>query len=194
MAKLASKTFLLIFGPPAVGKMTVGQELEKLTGLKLFHNHMIIDPLISIFGDRRHNLKKIIFEIRSIIFKEVVQSNLPGLIFTFVWNFDKKCNSIQSVDSWVKIFNEANWKVYCVEMLADLETRLVRNKTNNRIMHKQSKQNIYQSEKILLDNEKNWQMQSEKDFRYGHKFLRIQNSHDKSALEIAKQIQIFFKI
>lgn len=38
MAKL-----IMITGPQAVGKMTVGQELEKITNLKLFHNHMTID-------------------------------------------------------------------------------------------------------------------------------------------------------
>jgi len=35
--------FVLIFGPQAVGKMTVGQELANLTKLKLFHNHMTGD-------------------------------------------------------------------------------------------------------------------------------------------------------
>ena len=35
MAKL-----IVIMGPQAVGKMTVGQELVKMTGLKLFHNHV----------------------------------------------------------------------------------------------------------------------------------------------------------
>ncbi|HDR7606865.1 TPA: hypothetical protein QCX41_004389 [Bacillus mycoides] len=40
--------FILIFGPQAVGKMTVGQELAKLTDLKNFHNHMTID-LVSPF-------------------------------------------------------------------------------------------------------------------------------------------------
>ena len=29
---------VIIFGPHAVGKMTVGQELEKISDLKLFHN------------------------------------------------------------------------------------------------------------------------------------------------------------
>ncbi len=33
--------FVHIFGPQAVGKMTVGQELVKITDLKLFHNHML---------------------------------------------------------------------------------------------------------------------------------------------------------
>ena len=39
-----------MIGNAAVGKMTVGQELMKLTGLRLFHNHMTIEPVIEIFG------------------------------------------------------------------------------------------------------------------------------------------------
>lgn len=31
---------VIICGPTASGKMTVGQELQKLTAFKLFHNHM----------------------------------------------------------------------------------------------------------------------------------------------------------
>lgn len=41
---------LFIFGNSAVGKMTVGQELMKITDLRLFHNHMTIEPVIEIFG------------------------------------------------------------------------------------------------------------------------------------------------
>jgi shikimate kinase len=41
---------LFMIGNAAVGKMTVGQELMKLTGLRLFHNHMTIEPVIEIFG------------------------------------------------------------------------------------------------------------------------------------------------
>lgn len=33
---------LLLFGPQAVGKMTVGQALARITPLRLFHNHLII--------------------------------------------------------------------------------------------------------------------------------------------------------
>jgi shikimate kinase len=43
---------VLLFGPQAVGKMTVGHELEKVTELKLFHNHMTID-LVTKFFDYR---------------------------------------------------------------------------------------------------------------------------------------------
>ena len=40
---------VIIFGPHAVGKMTVGQELAKRTGLKLFHNHMTIEVVSDLF-------------------------------------------------------------------------------------------------------------------------------------------------
>ena len=40
---------VVIFGPPAVGKMTVGFELAKLTGLKLFHNHLTIELVLNFF-------------------------------------------------------------------------------------------------------------------------------------------------
>lgn len=39
---------VLIVGAGAVGKMTVGQELMKITNLRLFHNYMMIEPVIEI--------------------------------------------------------------------------------------------------------------------------------------------------
>lgn len=41
---------IMITGPQAVGKMTVGQELAKLTNFKLFHNHMSIDLVNNFFS------------------------------------------------------------------------------------------------------------------------------------------------
>ena len=39
---------LFLIGNGAVGKMTVGQELMKITDLRLFHNHMTTEPVIEI--------------------------------------------------------------------------------------------------------------------------------------------------
>ena len=46
--------FVLICGPQAVGKMTVGQELAKLTGLKFMHNHETIDLPLKFFEFKMH--------------------------------------------------------------------------------------------------------------------------------------------
>lgn len=41
---------LVLIGPPAVGKATVGRIIAEKTNFKLFHNHMIMDGVIELFG------------------------------------------------------------------------------------------------------------------------------------------------
>lgn len=40
---------VFIHGPAASGKLTVATELAALTGLPLFHNHLIVDALLAVF-------------------------------------------------------------------------------------------------------------------------------------------------
>src|SRR5678816_3628060 len=40
----------MIYGPPAVGKLTVAKEVARLTGLKLFDNHLSVNMVQPIFG------------------------------------------------------------------------------------------------------------------------------------------------
>jgi uncharacterized protein YuzE len=47
--RVSPPSLLLLFGPPAVGKTTVGQELERLTGFRLLHNHRTIDLISQYF-------------------------------------------------------------------------------------------------------------------------------------------------
>lgn len=44
---------IVIWGGPASGKLTVARELAQLTGLPLFHNHLVVDALLERlpFGD-----------------------------------------------------------------------------------------------------------------------------------------------
>ena len=73
--------FIVIFGPPAVGKMTVGYELAKLTGFRLFHNHMTIELVLNFFDYEQPQFHTLVAEFRKRIFEEVAASDLTGLIF-----------------------------------------------------------------------------------------------------------------
>ena len=70
---------LFLFGNAAVGKMTVGQELMKITDLRLCHNHMTIEPVIEIFGKYD---SRITARLREVIFEEYAKSDNYGIIFT----------------------------------------------------------------------------------------------------------------
>jgi hypothetical protein len=40
---------LFIYGPPAAGKYTIARQVADLTGLPLFHNHLVVDAVMSVF-------------------------------------------------------------------------------------------------------------------------------------------------
>lgn len=40
---------VFLHGPPASGKLTIARELSRLTGLPVFHNHLVVDTLLEVF-------------------------------------------------------------------------------------------------------------------------------------------------
>ena len=67
---------IIIFGPHASGKMTVGHELEKTTDFKLFHNHMTIELVRPLFGYHDQTGRRLVDLFRKEIFglTETVES------------------------------------------------------------------------------------------------------------------------
>ena len=81
------KTMKLIFlhGMPGVGKLTVGTELAKLTGYKLFHNHLTVDLVTSLFEFGSRPFVELRERIWLDSFAEASAAELEGLIFTFAF-------------------------------------------------------------------------------------------------------------
>jgi hypothetical protein len=74
---------LWIYGLPATGKHTVAKYLAALTGYKLFHNHLAVDLLLSVFDFGSEPLVALREQIWLSVFEQAAATNLPGLIFTF---------------------------------------------------------------------------------------------------------------
>ncbi|RLL47728.1 shikimate kinase [Oceanobacillus piezotolerans] len=176
---------ILLFGPQAVGKMTVGQELERLTGLPLLHNHKTIDLLSPIFGFSEE-MWRLSTLFRYEIFKSVAKGNSNGVIFTFVWAFNEK-EDWKFVEEICQFFESEGREVYLVELEADLEKRLERNKTSNRLEHKPSKRDIAFSERELLDSMDKYRLQSFPDEIKKRNYIRINNTN-QSPHEVARKI------
>ncbi len=77
-------TFVLFYGPPAVGKLTVARELAKLTGFKVFHNHLSIDLVETVFPRGTPSFGRVGKSIRQAVFEEAARENI-NLIFTYVY-------------------------------------------------------------------------------------------------------------
>ena len=159
---------VIIVGSGAVGKMTVGQELMKITDLRLFHNHMMIEPVIDIFGYFHGGVTQ---KLREIIFEEFLKSDNAGMIFTFLWAFDMPSDR-EYIMNVASKFDE----VYCVELIADQSVRLERNKTENRLKNKASKRDLEASEQRLLNEYKHRLISEDGEILFSN-YLRIDNTH-----------------
>ena len=175
---------IFLIGNTAVGKMTVGQELMKITGLRLFHNHMTIEQVVEVFGYRDGETVR---RIRDVFFEEFAKSDLEGLIFTYVWAFDER-HDWDYVEHVSQIFREQGAEIYYVELLAPQEIRLQRNVTENRLLHKATKRDLEVSKQRLLKDDERYRLESyEGEIKFPN-YLRIENSK-LSAAETAAIIK-----
>jgi hypothetical protein len=184
--------FVLIFGPPAVGKMTVGHEIAQRTGFKLFHNHMSVEPLLGIFEFGSPPFGRISSELRRRIIEEAVDSGLPGLVFTFVWGLDLP-EDLEIVASYADIVAAGQGTSHFVELYADQRTRLARNGTEFRLAEKRSKRDREFSDNNLRELDAGYVMNTGSTptkadaFLAEREHLRIDNTH-LSAAAVADQV------
>lgn len=74
---------IFLYGLPATGKLTVAKELASLTGYKLFHSHLTVDLLLSLFDFGSQPFVELRENIWLSIIEQAANAQLPGLIFTF---------------------------------------------------------------------------------------------------------------
>jgi hypothetical protein len=176
---------IIIFGPPAVGKMAVGRELAAATGLRLFHNHMALEPVLQLFPFDSPPFRRIVRSIRDQVFREVADSDLPGLIYTCMWDLDD-AEDRRYLDGVCALFEAKGATVHFVELYATLEERLRRNRTEQRLSEKPSKRDVAASERRLLANEA-VRLNTSGDFFHPDRHIRIDNT-DRSASDVAATI------
>src|SRR3990167_6208360 len=106
---------VIIIGPEAVGKMTVGRAIAEKTGYKLLHNHMTIDFILNFFEFKSTSFQRLDSLFRFSLMKEVADSDLPGFIFTFIWGFNRSDNweYIQKIED---IFSAKGHEVVFLEL------------------------------------------------------------------------------
>ncbi|HKR02072.1 MAG TPA: AAA family ATPase [Pyrinomonadaceae bacterium] len=115
---------IFLHGLPGVGKLTVARELAKLTGFKVFHNHLVVDLVESLFEFGSLPFVELREKIWLMVFAQAVTANLDGLIFTFA--FDR---SVQGsfIKKTLEVIESAGGEILFVELRCspeELEKRI----------------------------------------------------------------------
>lgn len=183
---------VIITGPHAVGKMTVGQELTKITDLKLFHNHMSIDVVSDLFDNIPSEGRRLTHLFRQEIFKAYAKSDEYGMIFTYMWAFDNK-NDWTYVEEIENIFKECGAEIYYIELEADFDVRIERNKTENRLLNKSSKRDVERSEQVFRMLEDKYRLNTMDGEFSKANYIKINNT-DIDPDVVAKMIKDEFNL
>jgi AAA domain len=189
---LGRVTLLFVFGPPAVGKMTVGRAIADAGGFRLFHNHHVIEPLLDVFDFEAPAFQRLMGEFRQRVLEEAAAADVD-LVFTLVWALDKP-EDAAGVRRHFAPFVDSGRRIVLVELAADLETRLARNRTPYRLAEKKSKRDVEWSDDNVRALERYQMNTGRPSYADGliaeHPHLRIDNT-DRSPEDVATEVLVW---
>jgi shikimate kinase len=149
---------VFLYGPPAVGKLTIAKVLAEKIGYKLLHNHLLVNPIAEVFSFENPANRLLVREFRLRIVEEAVKSNID-LIATFGIAGNDPCTHITDVIQTVELHKGENCLVH---LTADQETILTRVEDQFRKDHGKnlSKEKL---KEILKNNQDMFQKYPEKE-------------------------------
>lgn len=117
-----------IYGPPGVGKFTVGRELARLTGYRLFHNQLSIEFVRSVFDFGTPVFNKLVLKYRAEMIEEAAKGNI-SLIFTSAYARGLNDSIIKDI---IRRVERNRGKVHLVQLRCDEDVLLKRIKNASR--------------------------------------------------------------
>lgn len=114
---------IFIYSSPAVGKLTVANEIAKRTNFKVFHNHLTIDAVTPVFEFGTEPFGKLVSLFRAELIAEAARRDVD-LIYTFCYAKDSDDSHIERI---TKVVEENGGEICFVMLTADkdeIEKRL----------------------------------------------------------------------
>ena len=106
-----------------MGKLSVARELAKVTGFRLFHNHLTVDLVSSVFPFGSQSFVLLREQVWLSVFREAATNDV-SLIFTF--NPERTVRG-QFIEDTIEVVESTGGKVYFVELTcaqSELERRI----------------------------------------------------------------------
>lgn len=108
---------IFLYGPAAAGKLTIGRALQQKTGLCLFHNHLVVDTLLSVFPFGSSSFVKLREQIWLSVFEAAARDGI-SLIFTFAPESTVNAGFIGSAISTVQ---KAGGEICFVQLICPID-------------------------------------------------------------------------
>ncbi|MBS1988689.1 AAA family ATPase [Candidatus Dependentiae bacterium] len=115
---------IVLYGPPAAGKLTIARELEKLTSFRVMDMNLTLAAVTQLFPMGTPRYRELNRSFRGQLLESAAQDNLPGVILTHGYSHHDNAPFIQSLIDLMERYNgEINF-VYVTCPLDELEKRI----------------------------------------------------------------------
>jgi adenylate kinase len=115
---------IFLHGLPGVGKLTVAREVAGLTGFRVFHNHLAVDLVESLFEFGSPPFVELREAIWLAAFSQAVEAGLDGMVFTFAFDRTVRGDFVGNVR---RVVETGGGEVFFVELQCtpeELERRI----------------------------------------------------------------------
>lgn len=109
---------IFLHGLPGVGKLSVARELAKLTGFRIFHNHLAVDLVEAVFEFGSLPFVELREKVWLEVFSQAAEANLNGLIFTFA--FDRTVRG-DFIENTREVIESSGGEILFVELRCSTE-------------------------------------------------------------------------
>ena len=122
---------LFLYGPPAVGKLTVAKELARRRPFRILHNHLTIDPVAEILDFGTPEFFGVVERLREDLVGSAAREGV-SVVYTFVFALGDE----QQVERVVAAFERHGGQVTFVQLLAPREELFRRVAESDRKEHR----------------------------------------------------------
>jgi hypothetical protein len=179
---------VIIVGPPAAGKASVGAALCERYGFRLFHNHVSLDAVTQVFDWGTPAFGRVLETIRRDVITEAAEAGID-LVFTFVWAFDEPADQ-EIMERYRDIVTSRGGDVYFLELFTEQDERIRRNVLPGRLSMKRRTPESNTAEWIQgLDRQHRLNTDAEHPFPLHDPYLRVDNTrlHPLAVAEMAAE-------
>lgn len=115
----------VLYGPIAVGKLTIARELARLTSAKVLDNHQIIDVVKSVVSPSNPEFIAIAYSLQIQLLNAAMRSGDQDIIFTFAFSASTRAD-IALLQTLLEAGQTHNAEIVLVHLKANHHTLLQR--------------------------------------------------------------------
>jgi hypothetical protein len=105
----------MVYGPPAVGKLTVAKEIVKRTDLRLLDNHATVNAVAPVFGFEHAAFGRLLRVMRQAIMREAAAAEID-LVMTMVYSGARSEPSLAMIDD---VMRETDSRLHLLRLTCD---------------------------------------------------------------------------